>query len=669
MNRTRSWVCAAVVCGGVWLAAGAGAAQFGEVDGHVPVAAGEHPRLLLRGSKAVEVVRAAAKTDWGRQVDARMRQSLKLMALATRTGQNRVVLKEAGYRAAGHATVYLLEGDQAAADEAWNTLDRELIRYPSMLLQRLQPLDRASRLMGAALAYDMAYEGWSEDRRQQARAFLRKESDALLAQVDGIGAFDAGSELHAMVVGSAGVADLAMVADLDDAGAEKRLAAIEAVVIRYLEESVGEEGFGVAGEAVKQAAFASGLIPFLRANRLVRGRDLVSHPAVGQVLRPAVFTTVAKVGMPVVGGYSSSEDRSGLFGAAGDRVPEDQRPQLAWLFEVLGGRDYLGVVRPHQGLDMLTSDLGTLAAAAPGGEAWPRMVVSDGAGVVVMRSGWEGPDDLVTLLDDGRLRITGMGARWVTFPGPHVGIYSHERGTAGLDNRFGFSRLWAPPPPPVVETADGKKAKPAKVKPAKVFDPSMSVGMGRMAWDDEARSGSAVYSVSGEVRRTKPKLVIRRKRPKPDEPKEDVFEVPDGGRFSGKRVVGVDYSGRSGVPGLWVLADRIDGAPKHRRHWVLNLGYVDRESRPQVDGNTFTQTLGDLTLTGTIVHPADATFLVSAAPPVFNVVSVQTLDPSVVVVLTLGRGTAPKVSGGGAGQPIRVGKVTCRVSDDAIVFE
>jgi len=617
-------------------------------DIHTPVAAGEHPRLIVRGGAAVAELRAQAQTEYGKKVDERLKQALKLMTKATIAGQNRDVLKEAGYRAAGHGAVYLLDQDAEAGAESAKVAVREVVKYP--MTARLETVDRASRLMGLALAYDLAYDAWDQDTRDRARRFLRSESDELLGKVGGMDRIKPGDETQAMVVCSAGVADLAMLHDHDDPGAAKRLDAIAGYVERYLNEAVGVEGFGVAGEAARQAAFASGILPLVRADKLVRGRDLTTHPAVTQVMRPAILGTAPSAGMPVVGGTSSALDRSGLFAMATDLAPEADRPAIAWLFGQLGGERYLGVVRPHHGLYMLVSGLGDVEPAIPQGERWPTAVSAPKAGVALARTAWDADADLVTLLDHGRLRILGLGARWATFAGPHAGTWSHLPGAAGLDNRFGFS------------------PEPGRKMP-KVYQPSMSVTMDSMSADPAAGTTTARYTIEGTVKRLKAQITITEK--DGNKKVEKVIDIPEGGDFAGQRVVGIDYSGRSGAAAVIVVADTLDGGGQAPRHWSLNLGYKTPDDKFAVNGNTFAVTIGGVTFRGTVFGGDDLELAATSNPPYANLFTATTRQPSVLVVMTLSRGDAPavKAQGDGIQRTVTVGGASYQLADGKIVFK
>ena len=118
------------------------------VPGHQPPAAGEHPRLIARKGEQVDALRKAAASPFGRKVVARMQQTIRVLDKLAVTGRNREVIKEAGFKAAGYAAVYLLLDDAQAGAQAGTVAVRELVGYP--LNASLPAMDRASRLHGLA---------------------------------------------------------------------------------------------------------------------------------------------------------------------------------------------------------------------------------------------------------------------------------------------------------------------------------------------------------------------------------------------------------------------------------------------------------------------------------------------------------------------------------------
>ncbi len=607
------------------------------VPGHDPIEPGEHPRLIVRKGEEQATVLKTARGEWGRNVVYRLNQSLKLMAKATITGRNRDVIKEAGYKAAGQGAVYTLEGSAAAAAAARKTVLTEVIAFP--MKSSLPVMDRISRLHGTAIAYDLCYDAWNETTRATVRVFMRSESQALLKRAGGTAALRTAAPEPVAAYATAGLAELAMLRDAgDDPAARKRIDGCEQAVIDYLRDSVDDRGFGIHGESVKQAAFASGILPFVYANRLVRGRDLIGHPAVSAVMVPMVYQTVPAVGMAIIGPGTVAKNRSGLFAMAARFVPEHERPAVAWLFHKVGGDAYYGVVRPHQALYMLGSGLDRIEAAAPG-EDWPWFIRSDQVTLGVFRTRWQDADDIVAILHDGAVRILGMGARWVSRRGLHANRWSDDPGVGAMENVLGFH--------------------------TRMYRTSVERTVSRFKATDAAGLGSITVTVKGRADRITSSVTMKKKI---GGTKVEVnVPVPPAGAFEGVRAFGVDYTGLSGVPALFALVDTLTGAGEAPRQWVLHAGY---RCRFTVEGSTFTITSGDATLCGTAVFPKDLVFAGESHPPYTNFIHAETTSPHVHVIMTLQRGAAPAVSApaGGLAGTVKVGERGIGFSDNTIVF-
>ncbi len=640
------------------------------VEGHVPPEAGEHPRLMVRKGDGVEALRRAAATDWGRRVTARLHQALKLVEKLAITGRNREVIKEAGFKAAGYGAACLLDQDARTAAEARDTVLKEVVHYP--LTGTLSLMDRISRLHGTAVAYDLCYDAWDEPTRAKVRAWLAEEARDLRRRVDSPEPARVGQPERVTAHAVAGIAELALLGDSGDAADPGRIADSERAVLAYLDRHVGPLGFDAHGESVREAAFASGILEFLRAERLVLGRDLTGHPAVAAVLVPMVYMTVPEVGIAVTGGTTATVDRTGLFALATDLTPPPRRPAVAWLFEKVGGEQYLGIVRPHHGLAMMTSGLDTIEPVPPGDPwprrgngrtwaehaapgsglaaramGWPRFVHSDRAGMAVFRSRWKDAGDVATVVHDGALRILGPASPWAAQPGVDAARWSHDPGAGGLDNVFLFS-------PNVGKQRVYELRLRRRLVSCRIIEP------GRLA--------TLVSTVQGRIDASTDSYQVSKR--KGGKKVEEKVPVPAGGPFEGTRVLGIDYTGRCGTPGLFVIADRLSGGGEVPRTWALHTG---PEVKIATDGPTFSFT--DETGAGlhaTVVYPPDVTFEKTNNRGVANFVTARTPGDRFEVVMTVrAGGPPPKVSAGdeGLAGDVRVGQRTVRVEADAVVFD
>ena len=644
--------------------AGAASARPTAVSGHKPIQPDEHPRLIFRGADQLKAMRAKAATEWGKAVVYRLHQTRKVMAKASITGRNREVIKEAGFKAAGNAAVYALEGDKPSAERAKRVLLTEVIFYP--MRSRLTLLDRASRLHGAALTYDLCYDAWDAATRTKAKAFLRQEAGALLEPARQARERAPDTETHVVAYSAIGLAELATLSSPADADVRKRIAACEKAIGEYLDTAVSDRGFGHYGESVKQAAFGTGVVPFLIAEKLVLGRDLTGHPAVRNAMTPMVYLAVPGAGMPVIGPKTAAVDRSGLFAMASDFADPAARPAVAWLFKQVGGDKYRGVVRPHHALHMLTSGLDAVAPAAPAGDAWPGLYFDKPANVALLRSGWKDASDLVTVVHGGRLRLLGMGGRWVSSAGIHAGIWSDSPGAGALDNVFLFN----------TRRGRGRSART-------VYRIQVTQKLEQVAAAADGKGATITVRSSGEVQRLieKVKQTVKRSRltkeqlekidassggkgkKKPSDKVTVETVIGEGGPFRGLRHVAVDYSARCGAPALVVVSDRMTGGGKAPHEWVL---HVDVRARFTREGPAFSLTHHGVTFRATIVEPKGAVWAGTSNPPVCNFAHLATDSDIARVVLTLGRGQPPKV--GAKGEAILVGGQVVRFDGDKPVI-
>ena len=141
----------------------------GRIDGHVPIAPLEHPRLLFRKAD-IPNLRKKAQTPEGKAIVERLKQSLHA---ASNSGPR-------GHYAAGHGFLYVLTGDgkhaQAAAQiaEGMEELGMEAFRGADA------PDEQVSSALGLALAYDFCYEAWDQAFRCRIADRLDRAITALL---------------------------------------------------------------------------------------------------------------------------------------------------------------------------------------------------------------------------------------------------------------------------------------------------------------------------------------------------------------------------------------------------------------------------------------------------------------------------------------------------------
>lgn len=147
----------------------------------------------------------------------------------------------------------------------------------------------------------------------------------------------------------------------------------------------------------------------------------------------------------------------------------------------------------------------------------------------------------------------------------------------------------------------------------------------------------------------------------------------------GVRAFAADYSGLAGVPGLFVVADRLSGGGS--KIWQM---VTPAEHDLTIDGNTFTLTAPDGTnLHGSFIAPTNVTLAPLSnqtfeysnlkGQPQKNTVPLRGIQATggntFFVVMTLQRGEAPpvQVSGSGLAAKVTVGKQAIRFQDDRLL--
>ncbi|MCC5828596.1 MAG: hypothetical protein JJU36_04035 [Phycisphaeraceae bacterium] len=609
------------------------------VEGHMLPGADEYPRLIVRGEAEVNAVRSAAETDWGKRIVRRMEQAQRLMDALPLTGRNRDVVKEAGFKSAGNGALYLLTDDRSHVNKAREAVLVEIVGYP--MVAQLDLVDRASRLHGTAVAFDLCNQSWSRDARERVRKFLIEEAQAIRKAADSA---RRSQPDHVMAYAAAGMAEMVLLNGSDDGELLDRIRRSERVIVNFM-DSIGDGGFSPHGEAVRQAAMASGVLPYVRASKLVLGRDLSQHPAIKHAITPMLYLTVPGAGIPMIGPFTPALDRGGIFAAAAAWLDEPMLNHARWLMDRLDGDRFLGIVRPHEGLEMLRNGLIDRSSPNSPYETLPNLVHSAKANMTVVRSGWDGPDDVVLAVHNAGIRILGLGGYFAGHAGPHAGAWSHAPGAGRQDNVFS------------IHTTLGRD---------RMYDLRSDWTMGSFTWDDDSETASGQFTVSGRLNRTTESI---RRTERDEENRRVTREIPvaEGGEFTGSRTIGVDYSGKSGAPAVFVFSDRLEGVAGAPRAWIMHLG---GDVRFDSDGGKFTARIGDATLVGTVVAPADIEIRSTTNAPHANFITIDTEAEQIEIIMTLQRGSVPRVTATDKGLAggVRVGDQSVKLENGRIVF-
>jgi hypothetical protein len=608
------------------------------VSDHTPLKAGEHPRLIFRAGQLDELRKIAATED-GNGVVKRIEQATRLMKTLAYSGGNRTVLKEGGFRAAGHAALYAITGKKKQAAEAFSVLQKQILRYP--MASQLGVVERSARLRGATFTYDLCYDAWSPPQRKETREFLAKEIKHALSGFGDPEKPNPADCKHIIAVASGALAQLAILGDgKKDNAAEKRLKQCEEAILHYLNKGVGSAGVGLYGEAQKFAAYGSGILPYAHASRVARGRSFDHHPALKAALSTMVYQTVPGAGIAQYGPPMSGWDRSGVFAEGMYFTPEDKRPGVVWLFHQVGGKKYKGVVRPHQGLYMLMYFPLEIEPKVPD---WPRSLYDPEADFVVFRNRFRDKDDLVVSTFKGELRITGMGGRYGARVGQHAFRWGPSQGR--IRSQFGLHHG--------------------------LYRQQVQRTITKPVVDAEDATGVATFHVEGEGKARPPKKEkLSREEKKAGKKAKLLPPNPPAGKFEGTRCVAVDFSDKHQAGGLIVTADRLENLDKVVKAWVLHAG---PECKISAEGDTFKITTEHATLTGKVIAKKPVEVSAQSAGEktwLWNFVSATGPSSEVLVVMTIDKGNAPqiKVKGDGFDAKVTVGKRIIRVRDGKVVF-
>lgn len=309
---------------------------------------------------------------------------------------------------------------------------------------------------------------------------------------------------------------------------------------------------------------------------------------------------------------------------------------------------------------------------APNGENFPKAYEAETKGLYVFRNEWSGPEDIVAQFflksegeggwqnpDGASLRLYGLGHIWT-----HRGQMKGK-----VRQRWHETVVHLPDD----DYQDGGRAT-------------------KIAYQADANGGGSVHAdlamiYSGKKRQAHPKTGKMRAL----KATNNMFELlpknlVDLG-ISGTRSVGVDYSGKAGAPGLFVIRDAVSGGGKKLWQWQIPedtpLSAVKTEER----GFTITQADG-AHLRATFLSPTKLSIVVSSEsisyvpagdkykrkPKKFSTplravhvwAAGDDKEGDFLVVITLQRGNAPRVAG--TPTEFTVGKQTVTWTGSEFVF-
>lgn len=423
------------------------------IDGHVKLAANEHPRLFFRRNDIPEL-RRRAQTPEGRQIVARLRQLLGGgEEMPTEFNPNRGKQPDGSgpfhatapigkaytlWHAAGFGTLYQVTGEKKYAELARKCVDLALDgqrdrdnRYSFQ--QPTGALRAGPSLSAIAIAYDLCFDAWEPEYRRKIALAIQEydggygnpKANEALGKLALSPRHGPQSNHFGPQVGGAGIAVLAIYGDdgTDTAKLDRYLAGIRKNAARNLTEGFGDGGYFYEHLGPSQISSDTAFMPYLAAERTAMGLDFISPlPNAQWINLRWVMDLLPVNGKPEFplrhpGSYGTGQfwkcrdglSRGGQFVQAFLTASDDaQRRALLWTYNHVVEPDPdsrtfdLVSPYPHRALFALVAWPIGLQELNPG-EVLPKARSDSRYHWYVFRNRWQDADDaLVTLLLGGR---------------------------------------------------------------------------------------------------------------------------------------------------------------------------------------------------------------------------------------------------------------------------
>lgn len=613
----------------------AGRSLSGKVDGtiaplypqllaaHRPLQPQEHPRLIVRDEQR-SALQAKAKTPEGVAILAQLRQAL------SRPAYEDGYIPTTGFHGAGHCFLAWLEAEPTSAQRAWQQV------MIAMAKPGKRRLEQAPVVAGVALAYDLCYAQWNSQQRQTVTRWLARQSDRLLGGDSPKNGWnsDPGSNWNGRAKGAAGLAALAIwqepqpyLPESFDSYRSVKMA--ERHVIRYLQTALGDRGFGLEGDHYTTEPMVLAVLPFVHAYRQVMGQDLLQGSPLAGLIPLYLMRMVPQDGKLAISPYGRHRNYAGasLFTLSlGILSPQDYSAMKAVFDRYVGlqGDRSFGInpQLPQEAIYALAGYQADIPGQNPL-KTLDRVQSDQKNGFYLFRNQWSGDQDFVASVyvkrslndgwhfpDVGSWRLWGLGQEWA-MAGLPGGTESEENGVVILG-----SKPWS-------------RAEP-------------------IAFESHPNGSGLISLQTAPLHRA-------------------------GQTLQAIRALGVDYSGQSGAPGLFVLVDQFLGAttaPEFRnRQWILNTpGKVTVKGQQLTIHSVKRATLQGATLQATFLTPQSVKITVQKAIGGQRIIA--TGDGDFFVVMTVQEGASPQVKREGKGleSVVRVGRQDLYFNGQKVVF-
>jgi hypothetical protein len=585
------------------------------ITNHQPIQPREHPRLIFRKSQ-LPLLRKKAKTESGTAIIERLQ-----IALDSEIYYDGYV-PNGGYHAAGHCFIGLLNNDQKAAETAWEIVEKS-INNPGKRL-----LEHAPIVAGVALAYDLCYDSWDEKRLKKITNWLYQESKILALGQKGKGWNpNSWSNWSARARGAAGLATLAIMNEPErffiESNVEKEywrsLKISERNIKRLLTIGIGDRGFGTEGDHYTTEPLILTIIPFLQAYKNVLGQDLISNSSAEWFLPHYVMRMVGtkgKLSLPAYGRHRYMAAGS-LFAMGWETVPEKHLPAVQWFFErnfgLQGDQTFgIGTYKPYQAAFALMGYRENIIPKNPA-QILGHVLADKQKGLYVFRNRWQNNNDFVASI---YLQKEPLKASW-SFP------------DTGSFRIRGLGEKWAKAGP----------SQPKKINENVILSPDLppkdkkNLFGAKPIFFKSFADGSGVVSLS---------------------------------YHNWLRSFAVDYSGKSGVPGLFVIVDKFQN-PENKiqeKTWIMHT-----DGKVSIAKQSFTITSNSgATMQGTFITPSQVN--ISFQPRDKGGIIKATGSDNFFIIMTVQKGLIPKikVAGSGLNSHVQVGEQSISFQDEKIVF-
>ncbi len=551
---------------------------YAPVEGFEPVQPGEHPRLLFRKAD-LPALRAKAETPLGKAILARLRVLLGENGEAVTTVFNQTpphnINKSpkdqpmgifTSWHAAGFGFLYQITGEQKYADMARTCVEHMLAgkmdrdnRYGWMMPGTTM---RASNVLGAmGYAYDLNYDGWPEDFRQQIALEIQNYSkvtasaqagwdkkkadgkpvperpqETTVAELVGRTGYPPGSNHYGALIGGVSVGLMAIRNDpgVDTEWVDARIAEAESNVSRLLAYGFGDGGYYAEGFPPSRLSAEGGLIQMLHALKIVMGRDYINvdRPNAKNLTLRWVYHVGGKGQgkFPSRGTYGGDdlyqEGVRGSFAQGFGAVPDEYKGALLWTYNQFfdkfetGAKTYNAGTTPHQAIYAFIN--WPEHAAQNPEEVLPRVLLDRDHGYIAARNRWQDENDIIVthLVENGpkgyyaardgqaagrsgRMRVWGLGRK------DTLDVYANGRPTYFAEGKDGSFSLTAGNPVMidmsntsgaelVVVTVDDPKRKPKKKKNKKAPKTTPLLAPVQLMVDGQAYTARVYTLGSGE---------------------------------------------------------------------------------------------------------------------------------------------------------------------------